>query len=369
MEKLMSLGYVSGSQPAPRQSNVIVYNKDLAFGGLNLYISGHAPEAFLIDMKGKEIHRWAYDFGRVWPDWYIPQEGLSRTKYWRRVHLFENGDLCAIYEGFGLIKIDKNSELLWSYPNESHHDMFVDDQGQIYVLTKRNKIIQRIHAEKPVIDNFITVLSPKGEPIKRISILEAFEKSPYSPLLDRMPESGDILHTNTIEIFDGKLAYKSPLFEKGNVLISILQLDAIAIVDMELERIVWATTGMWRKQHHPTLLANGNMLLFDNNRDKGMSKVIEFNPFTQEIVWAYKGHASNGFYSAVCGSNQRLPNGNTLITESDGGRAFEVTKDNVIVWEFLNPQRAGNGNELIATLIDMIRLPFDFPLDWLGISG
>jgi hypothetical protein len=45
-----------------------------------------------------------------------------------------------------------------------------------------------------------------------------------------------------------------------------------------------------------------------------------------------------------------LPNGNTLITESDGGRLFEVTADGQIVWEFVNPVRGGEKAGLIAIL-------------------
>jgi hypothetical protein len=60
-----------------------------------------------------------------------------------------------------------------------------------------------------------------------------------------------------------------------------------------------------------------------------------------------------------------LPNGNTLITESDNGRAFEVTREGEIVWEFLSPHRAGEDGEFVATLPEVIRLPKDFPLDWL----
>ena len=33
---------------------------------------------------------------------------------------------------------------------------------------------------------------------------------------------------------------------------------------------------------------------------------------------------------------QRLPNGNTLITEADTGRVFEVTRKGEVVWEFGN---------------------------------
>jgi hypothetical protein len=37
------------------------------------------------------------------------------------------------------------------------------------------------------------------------------------------------------------------------------------------------------------------------------------------------------------GSAQRLPNGNTLITEASFGRFFEVTKEGEIVWDYVNP--------------------------------
>ncbi len=47
---------------------------------------------------------------------------------------------------------------------------------------------------------------------------------------------------------------------------------------------------------------------------------------------------------------QRLPNGNTLITESSGGRIFEVTRDGEIVWEFFNPRRAEGRGDLVGAV-------------------
>ena len=44
------------------------------------------------------------------------------------------------------------------------------------------------------------------------------------------------------------------------------------------------------------------------------------------------------FFSEWRGGAQRFDNGNTLITESETGRAFEVTADGEIVWEFWNPE-------------------------------
>ena len=58
-----------------------------------------------------------------------------------------------------------------------------------------------------------------------------------------------------------------------------------------------------------------------------------------EKVWEYSIAGLPGFlfYSTFVSSAQRLPNGNTLITEGVVGRVFEVTPGNEIVWEYLNP--------------------------------
>ena len=134
---------------------------------------------------------------------------------------------------------------------------------------------------------------------------------------------------------------------------------------MDQEAVVWAMAGMWKRQHDPEFLDNGNILLFDNLGHGGFSKVIEFDPLTQAISWAYEGNAANDFRSTVLGASQRLSNGNTLITESTRGRAFEVTPDGTIVWDFVNPERSGDDGQLIAVLCEMLRLDPDFPLDWL----
>ena len=90
--------------------------------------------------------------------------------------------------------------------------------------------------------------------------------------------------------------------------------------------------------HHASLLENGNILLFDNGTSRKYSRVLEVNPGTEKIEWEYKAPNPESFYSETRGAAQRLPNGNTLITESHKGRVFEVTPDKEIVWEFYNPQ-------------------------------
>ena len=100
-------------------------------------------------------------------------------------------------------------------------------------------------------------------------------------------------------------------------------------------------------------------MLFDNHSNNGKSRVIESNPLTKQLVWTYKSSKDDPLYSKVLGADQKLPNGNTLIIESTYGWAIEVTSQNEIVWEFLNPNRFGDNNELITTITDMIRIPVD----------
>src|SRR5690606_9440563 len=95
------------------------------------------------------------------------------------------------------------------------------------------------------------------------------------------------------------------------------------------------------------------------------STIYEFDVRTMEPVWEYLGTPDRPFLSRTCGTAHRLPNGNTLITASDAGHAFEVTPDKEFVWEFHSPHRAGAKQEFVATLFNVDRIAPDFPVDWI----
>ena len=129
------------------------------------------------------------------------------------------------------------------------------------------------------------------------------------------------------------------------------RMDLIAVVDLEGPRVVWSWgMGELEGQHQPTLLPNDHLLIFDNGESRGWSRVIEFDPLAQEIVWEYRTDPSTDFYSSSRGGSERLPNGNTLVTESNRGRVFEITQAGEIVWEFLNPEVRRNARGAIYRL-------------------
>jgi hypothetical protein len=83
------------------------------------------------------------------------------------------------------------------------------------------------------------------------------------------------------------------------------------------------------------MVDDGNILIFDNGTYRGYSKAVEVDPETDEIVWEYED--GDNFYSPFRSGVQRLPNGNTLICESDSGRIFEVTPEGEVVWDYWSP--------------------------------
>jgi outer membrane protein assembly factor BamB len=351
------LPYLQGYKTAEDRPTVVVRDAAAVSPGLNLVLSGHAAEAVLMDRDGKVLHRWRMPLRRLFPELAKDPE-MAKLEYWRRAWLFPNGDLLGIYEGLGIVKLDARSNVLWARRGGFHHDLQVMADGRIWVLDRDGKVLPRINPEEGILEDFVTVLSPEGEIVRRVSILEAFERSPFASLLQGMERAGDVFHTNTLEVLDGRFVPLDPAFRKGNVLLSVLKLDTIAVLDPERGEIVWAKTGSWRRQHQPTFLDDGNLLMFDNRGAGGeRSRVVEVDPRTGKTVWEY----DKNLFSKTLGSCQRLPNGNTLITESENGRALEVTRDGRVVWEYYNPNRAGEHKELVAVLFEAVRLPESFP--------
>lgn len=370
LERLESLGYFAGGAAAPPRSSVTVHDATRAWDGLNLCVSGDLPGARLIDMDGDIVHEWRYPFLKAWPDRQEEYETERGARYWFNAHLFENGDIIGIFNGLGLVKLDKDSNLIWKYTGGSHHDVCVAGDGTIYVITHARRLEPRISGGTDIYEDAVTVLDADGNELDRVSLLEAFWDSDYAswlraPVINRGRRVIDVFHANRLLPLDGRRAGAIPSFAKGNFLLSLRNMNALAVLDMEAKEIVWTMSGMWLQQHCPSLLDDGDILLFDNQGNYGSSRVIEFDPATQEIVWSYEGDKGNDFYSEKFGTAQRLPNGNTLIAESHFGRALEVTRNGETVWEYINPARAGDNGEFIANLFEVERLPRDFPTDWL----
>jgi hypothetical protein len=354
--------------PAPgTDRGVTVHDPAHAQDGLTLYTSGHEAAAFLIGMDGEVLHEWRRPYSTVWDE----SAAVKRPQpdshvYFRKAMVYPNGDLLAVYEGvgdtpygYGVVKLDRNSEVLWSYLAHTHHDLDIGPDGRIYVLT-HEFVDERLEGfgrlASPRLDDFLVILSPDGEELSKISLIHAVAASEYRHLLYGVAAYAlaDPLHTNTVDVITEEAAANFAFGEAGQVLLSFRELGAIGVLDATSGRLEWAARGYWLGQHDPDILPSGNILLFDNygyfEKPEGRSRVVEFDPATMEIVWQYAGTAERPFESLIRASQQRLANGNTLITESSGGRIVEVTPAGEVVWQFVNPVRGGEQNDRLPII-------------------
>lgn len=364
IDELESIGYLQGAKVDVQPASIAVFNKKKAQPGLNLYVSGHAPEAYLIDMEGNLLHTWRKPFDEIWPGQKMPAFAKPHMKgFFRQFHLFPNGDLLVNFEHYGIAKLDKNSEVLWSFKGHAHHDIEVDSDGNVYSLGKRVEY-EKGDKSKWTLYPTVNILAPDGKPQRTLELYDYFDNSPYRAVLEDIDAYGDLLHNNTIRVFDGSQQHRSPLYKKGNILLASPIIDAVYIADPEQETLVWMLRSMFDGIHDPTLLDNGNILLFDNRGPDNRSQVIEFDPFTQEIIWQYDGGTENQFLSTCCSVIQRLPNGNTLAVVTSQATAFEVTPQKEIVWQFHNPASLSH-NQRAGSLFELRRFTKEFPMDWL----
>jgi hypothetical protein len=356
---------------------VTVHDPARAQAGVTLYTSGHEAAAYLISMDGEVLHEWRRPFSTVWDESAAVRRPQPDSHvYFRKAVVYPNGDLLAIYEGagdtpygYGLVKLDRDSEVIWSYLGSTHHDIDIGPDGRIYALTHAfvDEPLEGYGLlASPRLDDFLVVLSPDGDELEKISLIHAVAASEYQHLLHTVASFAlaDPLHTNTVDVISEEAAANFAFGQAGQILLSFRELGAIAVLDLESQELVWLARGYWLGQHDPDILPNGNVLLFDNHgnfdQPEGRSRVIEFDPRTMAIVWQYAGSPELPFESSIRSSQQRLGNGNTLITESSAGRILEVTPAGDIVWQFVNPIRGGEGNDRLPIVCWAQRLdPID----------
>ncbi len=346
LDQLAALGYLTwvDAEDSLEKRGVTLHDPTRSSGGLNLYSPRNDHRALLVDMSGRVRHQWSL--------------AVEPGDRWQHVELLPDGGLLAIVEEVRLVKLDRQSSLLWTLDAPVHHDVARIPTGGYYVLTHEPRSVFRDGRSSPVLIDSILRLDEEGAVVGRLDLLELFRHfvtddqwadldqwlTEFAEPMKRLGpqvalKSGspaDLFHANSIEILPRDV---TAIGRRGDLLISLRDIDTIAVVDFEAGELRWSWgQGSLERQHHPTLLDNDNILVFDNRGGPGRhSRVVELDPSDGRIVWSHEGDPPESFFSALRGGSQRLPNGNTLITESDRGRVFEITSGGETVWEYYNP--------------------------------
>lgn len=266
------------------------------------------------------------------------------------------------------------------------------EKGNTTILSHKNLYNKKI-TEKLLLDDAIIEVNWDGEILWEWLCSDHFEEMGFTEdakntlartpgMFDAGQRGGDWTHINSMSTLGPNKWYDAgdERFHPDNIIWDGRQTNIIAIIEKKTGKLVWQigpeynTSPELKKlgwiigQHHAHMIpkglpGEGNILVFDNGGSAGYgatnpgapngvgvarrdhSRILEIDPITLELLWSNAppamgpGLPNQGvrIYSGHISSAQRLPNGNTLITEGASGHLLEVTADREIVWEYVSP--------------------------------
>ncbi|WP_274916739.1 arylsulfotransferase family protein [Streptomyces sp. WZ-12] len=327
-----------------RGTGLIALDATAAHDGYTLYapLTG-GGQVLLIDLRGTVVHRWDLPHRPGRHARLLPNGNLAYN-----ATLPDQGALFPMwhkYRGGLMQEIAPDGTVLRSHTDPlQHHDAHHHGDGRILYsalepLTGDRAAAVRggVPGSEPggtVYADTLREVDADGCPLWSWSAADHLDPEEY-PLHPAYSREHWPLINSVLPLAD------------GDVLVSLRSVSAVIVVNRATGAVRWRTRpGLVSQQHHPTELPNGNFLIFDNgvfrpDCDVPYSRVIEVDRATGEVVWEYHDPAREAFFAPFMGSAQRLPNGNTLVTDSPAGRLFEVTAEGRVCWEYVVPEFGG----------------------------
>ena len=362
-------------------AGVDIYDKELVDDRLMLIAGfwGEGSAVRLVDLDANVLHEWRLPFEDLWAD---TPDMLNSTmtieQHIGAAHLYPTGNLLVTYHYGGIALLNPDSGVIWRIPIPSHHSLDVDETGNIWVPSKRLFTDYRDeypNLEPPYWDDLLVKISPDGEILEQISLFDIIYHSDLKGILfangTRFPvhfekEGGDITHLNDIEVLSTEKAMAFPLFDAGDMLISVRNLNLIAVIDGKDYLIKWHMIGPFLRQHDPDFLDDGTISVFDNHSEVvtdvpvfGQSRILVINPNDNTCNLMYSGAGKEPFFSRIKGDHTILSNNHLLITVSTVGRLFEVTPDGKVVWSYYS-RYDSNHTAMIASSYPIERSAYPF---------
>lgn len=319
----------------------------------------------LIDEGGDVLHSWRADPTALFPN--TSQVRGVPTAFRRGVHgmhLFENGDVLFNIEYLGIARVDACGNTVWSIENGAHHSIARVDDGTFWIpVTSEAGTPASARypdgypgLDRPVNHDRLLRIDERGEVLDSISVLDVLYRNGLARYLlkARVVVTSDLMHVNDVEPLSARMADEYPLFDAGDLLVSLRASDLVLVVDPEAEVVKWHASDPFVQQHDPDFIGDGWIGVFNNNWDEtdrgvtsGGSDIVAIQPHTDSVTTIFPTPQSDPFYTPFLGKWQQLANGNMLLTEGRAGRVMEVAPDGHTVWEWISePYDAENAVEV-----------------------
>jgi hypothetical protein len=412
-----------GAAPTVFPTGTTLYEPDKTWSGFTVLSILDTPAVVVIDMNGRVVKEWSdFNVSPGGPARVLPGGIVIATAGANPPHQEALALVARDYDGRELWRFDRNVQIetqdkqkVWSA--RVHHDWQRTDFPAGYYSPSvepkatggKTLLLTHVDANDPAVadktleDDRLIEIDASGKIVWEWQASRHIGELGFDPAAREAIKTGggprgnyDWLHLNAAAYVG-----PNPWFDAGdrrfapdNVIVSSRQASLIAIVARD-GSVVWRlgpdysrskeerAIGQIIGQHNahlipPGLPGAGHLLVFDNGGSSGYgaptpiapngqgiyaratSRVLEIDPVKLETVWSY---TNPNFYSTNISGAQRLPNGNTLITEGAPGRVFEVTADKAIVWEYMNaPSKFGRHSNAVYRA-------YRIPYGWLPQAG
>lgn len=313
---------------------------------------GWYPAFRLVSHKGRVLHEWRIDGS-------ISSRGFARRHNLREIHgsyLFANGDVIFNWAYRGAVRIDACGDVRWRLKEGNHHSVARAEDGTFWVPgeSREPRSESKGHPDGfpgldgPVWMDQILQVGEDGTLHQRLNVLDLLYANDLERYIAKKypaegPYTKDITHLNDVEPLPSAMAGEYPLFDAGDLLVSLRNLDLVFVVDPDTKAVKWHVSKPFVNQHDPDFMGEGWIGVFDNRRDftergrmLGGSRIVGVQPHTDSTNVLFPTSESDPFYTDVQGKWQRLDNGNMLLTEAQAGRVVEVDPEGRTVWEWIH---------------------------------
>ena len=315
------------------------------------------PGAKLIDRTGTVLHEWHPDKRTLFPNARGSTRGKVKKSDFAGAYLFPNGDLILILEYIGAVRLDACGNIRWRLQAGNHHYFSRADDGSFWMpgmssapRTNTSKYPDGFDGiEQAIWIDQLLHVSEHGAVIDRVNVidllydndLERHIVKAYGPYVEDVRK--DVVHLNDVEPLSASIADEYPLFEAGDLIVSLRHPSLVLVYDPDSGSVKWHESRPFLHQHDPDFTGDGWIEVFDNNDDLtkrgtmlGGSRIVALQPHTDSTKIRFPTPQSAPFYTSVQGQWEELENGNLLLTESRAGRIVEVTPDGRTAWEWIH---------------------------------
>lgn len=320
------------------KTGLTAYDETKTCPGYILYTPMNGDTTILLNTNGTIEHTWKHNYrgnyGYLLPNGNLFMTGKTHDETWDLIPGWND------FKGGILQELDPQGNVVWEHrdPYQHHDGRRTKDGGAIYLSMEKisKNVASKVRGGLPDSEEYgmwadtIVEVNKEGDTIWTWSAAQHldFDTDILPPNFTRY----EWTHGNTIVPIGS-----------DEVMVSFRSISVVALIDKDSGEFVWKIgPELLAQQHDPSLLDNGNVLVFNNGTLKkgnsgAYSQVLEIDPGSYEVVWEYSESPYYNFYSPHISGARRLPNGNTLITEGAFGRMFQVTEKCEVVWEYVNP--------------------------------